>query len=91
MSVPDRMKQITDLAEAIVKLGEHKTVNAINTSLIKWHTGEPKEVGEYIITNSDGIVDYNNWTGTMYGWLDEVEVAAWCPISEIEPYKRVEV
>lgn len=57
-------------------------------SVIKWQTGEPKKVGEYIITNSFGIVDYNNWTGTMYGWLDEIEVVAWCPLNEIEPYKE---
>ena len=57
-------------------------------SVVKWRTGKPKEVGEYIVTNSDGIVDYNNWTGNMDDWLDEVEVVAWCPISEIEPYKE---
>lgn len=53
MSVPDRMKQITDLAEAIVELGEHKTVNPINTSLIKWRTGEPRHDGVYIVTSFD--------------------------------------
>lgn len=62
-------------------------------SVIKWHTGEPKEEGYYIVT-------YQSLTGTTvetalyeeYGWdiytSASCKVIAWCPLSEIKPYKE---
>ena len=60
-------------------------------SVIKWQTGEPKETGEYLVTTSDGIVDYdivyiNSKCKMLFGNFDNV--LAWCKLSDIEPYKE---
>ena len=91
MSVPDRMKQITDLAKEIVKLGEHKTVNSINTSLIKWRTGVPPSSDGWkmcLITTKMGYIDFCGWQATKWSNISKENVIAWCPLSEIEPYKE---
>ena len=66
-------------------------------SVIKWHTGEPKKAGTYIVTLENGLVfcdDYYCYM-TLDGkvkldWriVDSSDILAWCPLSEIEPYKE---
>ena len=60
-------------------------------SIITWHTGVPKEEGEYLVTTLDGIVDYdivyiNSKCKTIFGNFDNV--LAWCKLSDIKPYKE---
>ena len=66
-------------------------------SVIKWRTGEPKEVGFYIVTLEDGVIGYDQILTCIMpngkvelDWLfaDSSDVIAWCPLSEIEPYKE---
>ena len=66
-------------------------------SVIKWRTGEPKEAGCYIVTLEDGVITCNQiLTYIMPNGKIEMEwhlvessdVIAWCPLSEIEPYKE---
>lgn len=57
-------------------------------SVIKWHTGEPKETGEYLVTTLDGIVDYdvvyiNNEGKMRFG--NFYKVFAWCKLGDIAP------
>lgn len=53
-------------------------------SVIKWQTGVSKEKGVYLVTTTDNRVtmcfSYNEW------YLEDV--IAWCPLSDIEPYKE---
>lgn len=65
-------------------------------SIIKWQTGEPKEEGYYLVTfqSLDGLtVETAGYDD--YGWgiytSDYCKVIAWCPLSEIEPYKELKV
>ena len=61
-------------------------------SVIVWHTGTPDKVGNYIVTgkSEEGIfvvedifMSNNEW------WVcGSCEVLAWCPISNIKPYKE---
>lgn len=63
-------------------------------SKIKWQTGCPEQSGNYIVTMSTGEVTskefYNPYTSHSYweGVEENDEVIAWCPISDIEPYKE---
>lgn len=66
-------------------------------SVIKWHTGEPKVPGCYILTLKDGTVfcddiyryiTCNREIETQWGIIDSSQIIAWCPLSEIEPYKE---
>ena len=63
-------------------------------SVIKWQTGEIKEVGEYIVILLDGTVSLDYYARQRYdGKLKPMKytkdsVKAWCPLSEIEPYKE---
>lgn len=61
-------------------------------SVIKWQTGEPNMEGEYLITRTDRdttcdvwaiLEHYQYWEHHRYD-----EVVAWCPLSDIEPYKE---
>lgn len=56
-------------------------------SVIKWRTGEPKEVGGYIVTMSDNTItlDYSE-DGKWF--IHDEGIIAWCPLNEIEPYKE---
>lgn len=60
-------------------------------STIKWQTGEPKEVGRYLLTLNDGSVVADFWLRFSRG-LDwryfHGSVIAWCKLSDIEPYKK---
>ena len=65
-------------------------------SVIVWHTGVPDKVGDYIVTGKtdegdtfvmeDSFISNNKW------WAcdshSSCEVIAWCPISNIKPYKE---
>ena len=56
-------------------------------SVIKWRTGVPKKVEKYMITLNDGRVTISFWNGIS--WSDWAkDIIAWCPLSEIEPYKE---
>ena len=66
-------------------------------SVIKWRTGEPKEDGWYLVSIKSKYlelqVDTDYWNAFFDGenfWsaYDEEDVIAWCPLSEIEPYKE---
>lgn len=67
-------------------------------SVIKWQTGVPKETGAYIVTVQGGKVFQSKYT---YFYRDKCcyfvndygnpileRVLAWCPMSEIKPYKE---
>ena len=63
-------------------------------SVIKWQTGEIKEVGEYIVTLLDGTVSLDYYARPCYdGKLKPTNytkdsIIAWCPLTEIESYKN---
>lgn len=67
-------------------------------SVIKWQTGEPVgRCGKFIITYKyfEGFTKYittairegNTWYDTNYDKL-RVDVIAWYPITDIEPYQE---
>ena len=55
-------------------------------SVIKWRTGEPKDTGRYIITTTDGNIGACFYVKGK-DILTDIAIA-WCPLSEIEPYKE---
>lgn len=65
-------------------------------SVIKWRTGMPKEAGRYLVTLEDGTISIDNLidstthriNGVTWFYYDDGYVTAWCPMSEIEPYKE---
>ena len=59
-------------------------------SVIKWQTGEPKEMGKYIITTDNGEVRtiYFHPKEAVDLEFFEIAVIAWCKLSDIEPYKE---
>jgi hypothetical protein len=66
-------------------------------SKIKWRTGEPKHDGIYIVTFFDSLQKvyvFRVLEKVGYYWMDgslEVRchnIKAWCPISEIKPYRE---
>lgn len=66
-------------------------------NIIKWQTGTPNYNGTYLITFRHfdynpkyvtiAIREGNNWYSTTYDVL-RVDVLAWYPINNIEPYKE---
>jgi hypothetical protein len=59
-------------------------------SVIKWHTGEPKETGTYIVTTIEGTVAFSYY---QQGFSTDEEyfkscIIAWCKLSDIEPYEE---
>lgn len=59
-------------------------------STIKWKTGMPTEMGRYIITKIDGKIltfNFHPKEELDLEYFDRV-VAAWCKLSDIEPYKE---
>lgn len=60
-------------------------------SVIKWKTGTPKEEGEYLVTlkTLKGVI-VDRLEFEEYGWnlATNCKVIAWCPLSDIEPYKE---
>lgn len=61
-------------------------------SVIKWRTGEPTMEGEYLVTEYSGDVTCDCWCVLEHHqyWTQHRhdEILAWCPMSEIEPYKE---
>lgn len=63
-------------------------------SVIKWRTGEPKDKGWYLVTAKYGKINKDFWLGHLDGSLNgwdkhlDSDIIAWCPLSEIEPYKE---
>lgn len=57
-------------------------------SVIKWRTGEINDAGYYLATDRDGYV-YVLWYRKGSRLSNSLKnVIAWCPLSEIEPYKE---
>lgn len=61
-------------------------------SVIKWHKGEPKESGVYLVTINckySIFVQYAQF-GCLTGWsyFNPKEIIAWCKLSDIKPYKE---
>lgn len=75
--------------EAIKWADEHP-----DGSMVKWHTGGPKENGEYLVSLEDGSVCRDEWRelycdDDIKCWVyNEGEVTAWCKLSDIAPYKE---
>lgn len=62
-------------------------------SVIVWHTGTPDKVGDYIVTGKtdegDVFIIEDSFMSNCEWWVcDSCEVLAWCPISNIKPYKE---
>lgn len=64
-------------------------------SVIVWHTGTPDKVGDYIVTGKtdegDVFVMEDSFMSNGVWWgcgSHSCEVIAWCPISNIKPYKE---
>lgn len=60
-------------------------------SVVKWHTGVPKEEGEYLVTLQTPNGNEVAYIGfEEYGWFGNgnCKVIAWCPLSEIESFSR---
>ena len=57
-------------------------------SVIKWQIGEPKEDCNCITTIDTGDIVMVSFS-IHYKWYHYTDrVIAWCPLSEIEPYKE---
>ena len=68
-------------------------------SIIKWQTGEPKYPGMYLVQTKGGMFDISEWGmydscwGEQHGsWsrFNRFYIVAWCPLSDIKPYKAKE-
>lgn len=59
-------------------------------SVIKWHTGEPEEKGDYLVALKNGCVKVDNFGILEKKWFvfNSDFILAWCKLSEIEPYKE---
>lgn len=62
-------------------------------SVIKWQTDYPEEHGTYLVTwrcNEIRAVSVAYFDGELWDNFDygDCYVIAWCPLSEIEPYKE---
>ena len=60
-------------------------------SVIKWHTGVPKVKRIiYLVSLNTGKVTITTWIDDELGWYryGQEEVIAWCPLSNIGPYKE---
>ena len=63
-------------------------------SVIKWQTGEPKEVAHCLVSTHLGSVKILTWLPSIKCWVSHglekhYNVSAWCKLSDIEPYKEV--
>lgn len=59
-------------------------------SVIKWQIGVPTKKGRYILSIKGGKIDTDNWSIHTKNWYhyNNNYVIAWCPLSEIKPYKE---
>lgn len=63
-------------------------------SIIEWRIGIPTEEGCYLVTTSDNQIKVDRWSTIFQQWdtFDHedinISIIAWCPLSEIEPYKE---
>ena len=66
--------------------------NVIMESKIKWQTGEPKEIGRYLVTTIDGHIATEAITRNDVHdkHFFKTYVKAWCKLSDIKPYKEKE-
>ena len=62
-------------------------------SVVEWQTGEPDEVGCYLVTLNGGYIDVAFYMGDhikyFAGFISE-NIIAWCKLSNIEPCKEKE-
>lgn len=62
-----------------------------NEANIKWQTGVPKEEGVYIVTTDANEVEcFVKFSPNSKECVNifKDDVIAWCPLSDIEPYKE---
>lgn len=60
-------------------------------SIIKWHKGEPKEKGDYLVALKNGCVKFDSFgiLGRKKWFVFNSDfILAWCKLSDIEPYKE---
>lgn len=58
-------------------------------SVIKWQTGKPSSQYMFcIVTDVYDHTDIDIWDGESWLCYSIEEIIAWCPLSEIEPYKE---
>ena len=65
-------------------------------SIVHWKTGVPEEEGMYIISLTNGrvkvseciLVDTEDCESLVWREFDDEDIAAWCKLSDIEPYKE---
>lgn len=55
---------------------------------INWQNGIPTNDGNYVVTLEDGTID-TTFYSVFDGWeYKEMQVIAWFPIKNFEPYKK---
>ena len=68
-----------------------------NLSVIKWQTGEPKVPCKCLVQTMGGSFDVSEWEmydscwGEQHGsWsrYNRFYIVAWCPLSDVKPYKE---
>lgn len=77
-----------------VKEGNSEFGKAIQYSVVKWQTGEPKESGSYLVTIKGTHGTFVECCYSCFSMLSHWSwnnVIAWCKLSDIEPYKEEEV
>lgn len=60
-------------------------------SVIKWNTGEPKEIGNYLVSVkvSNHLLVTTDFYLRKGGWsLWNDYITAWCKLDDINPYKQ---
>lgn len=61
----------------------------INTSVILWNTGEPRQEGVHLITIDEDYVTLDTYNfDTKWNHHKDERVSAWCHINEIKPYRE---
>ncbi len=79
---------VKNFAEALLSAYEIQEKSYKKKQNIEWRTGTPTESGIYLITLKEGHVDTSYW-GECDGWeYREANIIAWCPIDNINPYKK---
>ena len=68
---------------------ETKKTNKTMESTIKWQIGVPKKKGVYLLTLKNQAVCIDH-LGNNHVWkrFEDDDIAAWCKLSDIEPYKK---
>lgn len=69
---------------------ETKTLEKLHTQKISWHTGIPENLGDYLVSLSDGRVSIDTYLESTKHWdrYSADQIVAWRPVDEIEPYNH---